>query len=87
VAAPNFPYVAAVIDALALVRSPRPSHDAHDPRSQLTDGQEIDVSSAGTKPRPPSAISTAGSGGIGRSGDGGQPVLLEEEADDGTSEA
>jgi hypothetical protein len=55
---------------------------------QLTDGQEIDVLVGGRdEARPPSAISTAGSGGIGRSGDGGQPVLLEEEADDGTSEA
>jgi hypothetical protein len=45
------------------------------------------LSSAGTKPRPPSAISTAGSGGIGRSGDGGQAGTAEEEADDGTSEA
>jgi hypothetical protein len=44
------------------------------------------LSSAGTKARPPSAISTAGSG-IGRSGDGGQVGTAEEEADDGTSEA
>ena len=70
------------------VGCPRPSHDAHDPRLQPTDGQEIEVLIV-SRDEAATAYGNldGGSGGVGRSGDGAQAGTAEEEADDGTSEA